>query len=158
VIVSGRLFNLIRRTVSAYGGSEQLADALVTEMGDEFLDSVDARFSALHAEKPPPRNLGMTELEAAMRWCPQAREVTALDKKTQHLGNRYLDGEGDFANPAGCRCIGSYCLAWRWIDPLRGYCGLAGVPRFQPLGEPRRLTNRTPLERPHESLERDLFE
>jgi hypothetical protein len=89
-----------------------------------------------------------------------AREVTPTGKgkKDAAIGNRYLDGDGqdDYANPAGCRCIGSMCLAWRWSDDLRGYCGLAGPVTYQPVGEPRRIPNRAPLRRPHESLARDL--
>ena len=49
-------------------------------------------------------------------------------------------------------------MSWRWLDPTRGYCGMAGRPTYQPLGEPRRLPNRTPLERPTASEQRDLFD
>jgi hypothetical protein len=112
-------------------------------------------------DPPPPRRLGHTELEAAMRWCPHAREATPAGKgpKDAAIGNRYIDRDGsDYANPAGCRCIGSLCMTWRWHDGLRGYCGLAGELRYQPPGEPRRLPNRHPLERPSESLARELFD
>jgi hypothetical protein len=157
------IFNDIRNTVSEHGGSPALADELCTRVGDEIEDAVGERFSQQFREDdPPPRRLGWTELEAAMRWCPHAREHTPVGKGTKDvaIGNRYLDqnGQDDYTNPAGARCIGSMCMSWRWHDALRGYCGLAGEPRFQPLGEPPRLPNRHPLQRPSESLARELFD
>jgi hypothetical protein len=156
---SPAIYNTIRAVVSEFGGSEALADELCTRVGDEIEDAVGERFSQqFREEDPPPRRLGHTEIEASMRACPFAREVIALDgKRERSVGNRYTGPDGgDYANPAGCRCIGSYCMAWRWLDALRGCCGMTERPRYQPLGEPRRLANRTPLERPSESLARDL--
>lgn len=56
-----------------------------------------------------------TEDEAKMKWCPH-----------------------DFINRSNDNCIGSNCMAWRWVSYHRdqdmsnktpqGYCGLAGVP------------------------------
>jgi hypothetical protein len=108
-----------------------------------------------------PHRCGHTELEAAMRWCPHVREVTPVGKgpKDAQIGNRYVDRGGqEYANPAGCCCIAGYCMQWRWLDDLRGYCGLSGKPTYQPIGEPRRLPNRTPLERPTASEQVDLFD
>jgi hypothetical protein len=157
------IYNTIRSVVSEYGGGDKLADELCARLGDEILDAVNAQVSEQYRDDDPPprRGLGLTEVEAAMRWCPHAREATAAGKaKDVAIGNRYLDRErqDDYANPAGCRCIGSYCNAWRWLDDIRGYCGLAGRPHFQPVGEPRRLPNRTPLSRPTASEQRDLFD
>jgi hypothetical protein len=105
--------------------------------------------------------LGHTELEAAMRWCPHVREVTPAGKgpKDAQVGNRYIDRDGSaYNNPAGCACVASYCMQWRWLDDSRSYCGVSGRPTFQPLREPRRLANRTPLERPTTGEQRDLFD
>jgi hypothetical protein len=72
-----------------------------------------------------------SEKEARERWCPFAR-VFVSDCSEPAACNRYGSGE-QFPN---ARCIGSKCMAWRWVpDPDgikpnsgRGYCGLAGVP------------------------------
>ena len=154
------VYNLIRHIVGEFGASDALADDLCSQIGDTIEGAVIDRFHEQFAnDDPPPRRLGMTECEASLRWCPMAREVVSLGKKDAGIGNRYLDERGaDYANPAGARCIGSYCTAWRWHDATRGYCGLAGRPTYQPIGEPRRLANRTPLERPTASEQRDLFD
>jgi hypothetical protein len=152
------LFSLIRDVVDEFGGSDRLANELCDRVGEQFLDAVTDQ-AREYREEDPSRRLGMTELEAAMRWCPFSCEVVDLGKKDHELGNRYLDSDGsDYANPAGSRCIGSICLMWRWSDPFRGYCGLAGRPSYRPLGEPRRLPNRTPLPRPSASEQADLFD
>ena len=154
------LFNTIRAVVNEFGGADELANALVDRIGDDFLDALQDQQSE-YRDDNPPRRLGHTELEAAMRWCPHVREVTPAGKgrKDAAIGNRYRDDDGtEYANPAGCCCIGSVCMAWHWLDATRGYCGLAGKPTYQPLGEPRPLTNRTPLERPTASEQIDLFD
>ena len=68
----------------------------------------------------------MTEDEAKTKWCP-----FAIEASFNRVGiNRNL--EGDPITP----CIGSSCMAWRWIDGepsitgkpksmCEGYCGLA---------------------------------
>lgn len=75
----------------------------------------------------------MTEEEAKTKWCPFSRFYS-----TTGAFNRSGDGI-DRAS----KCIGSGCMAWRWIkDPVtdlfthgkelpdykgeHGYCGLAG--------------------------------
>jgi hypothetical protein len=83
----------------------------------------------------------MTEEEAKTKWCPHVRY---MGSNLQECGaNRWKQilpvEEPDALNPVACRCIGSACMAWRWIgdefmDALdsskapRGYCGLAGKP------------------------------
>src|SRR5262245_41761077 len=155
------IFNTIRDLVSKHGGSNELANELCDRVGDDFLDAVDAQFAEQYPEEDPPHRLGHTELEAAMRWRPFAREVTPVGKnrKDAAIGNRYVDGDGtEYNNPSGCACSGSYCMQWRWTDSLRGYCGLAGRPHFQPINEPRRFPNRKPLARPTASEQLDLFD
>jgi hypothetical protein len=155
------LFNTIRRVVDEFGSTPELASALCTEVGDEFLAAVHNQVREQTGDEPAPRRLGHTELEAHMRWCSFAREVTPVGKgpKDAAIGNRYLDRNGsEYANPAGCACIASYCMSWRWLDDLRGHCGLAGQPTFQPMREPRQFVNRTPLERPTASEQVDLFD
>jgi hypothetical protein len=132
-----------------------------TEVGELLNEAVnDAVREHVGEGAPTPRQsrLGMTEAQAALRWCPMAREVIETDnKKTHGIGNRYLDNNGgDYTNPAGSRCIGSMCLCWRWDSERRGHCGLAGRVHYQPPGEPRRIPNRTPLSRPDENLAKDL--
>jgi hypothetical protein len=81
----------------------------------------------------------MTEDEAKAKWCPAFRG-------NDHGVNRPLDLD---TNAMMGRCIGSACMAWRWIEdaefraradrafdrdgtrlmPDRGYCGLAGAPQ-----------------------------
>jgi hypothetical protein len=160
--MTAALYNTIRHVVGEHGGSDNLANELYDRIGDDFHDAVGQQVRESYAiDEDPPRKLGHTELEASMRWCPLARQVTPVGKgkKDAQIGNRYLDADGaDYANPAGCRCTGSYCMSWRWLDSLRGNCGLAGRPHFQPINEPRRLPNRTPLPRPTASEQFDLFD
>lgn len=76
----------------------------------------------------------MTEDEAKTKWCPFARvNTTAEDSVTGRVtginggGNRMLTGTGFHDNPAQARCLGSTCMAWRWLEIGRlGYCGIAG--------------------------------
>lgn len=77
----------------------------------------------------------MTEDEAKTKWCPFVR-IMALDPRSG--GNPSINRH-DYNN---FNCIGSTCMAWRWIDGRwverrlvegsriepAGYCGLAGRP------------------------------
>jgi len=155
------LFNLIRDVVDRHGKADELANDLCDQVGELWSDAVIDRDREYRDDVTPARRLGHTELEAVMRWCPHVREVTPVGKgpKDVAIGNRYIDRDGEsYGNPAGCCCIASYCMAWRWLDDLRGYCGLTERPRFQPVSEPRRLPHRTPLPRPTASEQRDLFD
>jgi len=147
----------IHRVIAGLGVDGKVVDQLCAEVGellneavnDAVREHVDEGASALRSQR-----LGLTENQAAMRWCPMVREV--IDE-AHAVGNRYQDISGDScANPVGSRCIGSMCLSWRWDSERRGHCGLAGPITYQPLGEPRRIPDRTPLPRPHESLAQDL--
>jgi hypothetical protein len=159
--MSATIYNAIRDVIESYGGGDAAVRAVCDVVDDEIAAAVRDQMAEYRPEDRLPSPVGLTETEAAARWCPFAREVTPVGKgkKDAAIGNRYLDSDGsDFANPAGCRCIASYCLAWRWFDDLRGYCGLAGKPAFQPMREPRRLPNRTPLKRPTAAEQVDLFD
>ena len=104
--MSTPIYNSIRTVVDTHGGGEALARALCDVVGDEIAAATQDALSG-YREDPPPSRLGHTELEAALRWCPQAREVTPVGKgpKDVAIGNRYLDKNGcEYANPAGCSC------------------------------------------------------
>jgi hypothetical protein len=79
---------------------------------------------------------GLTEAEAKKRWCPFAR---APGNYAYGLPTNNRNERG--GPTARAKCIGSDCMAWRWIDaevefqrtgthqPTNtGYCGLAGKP------------------------------
>lgn len=67
----------------------------------------------------------LTEAEATMKWCPDARR-----RHLEASSNR--DAGGTFNQDAAC--IASRCMAWRWLKGSeqagtgRGYCGRAGRP------------------------------
>lgn len=86
----------------------------------------------------------LTEDQARVKWCPMARVAPEGD---QNVWNRSRIDVGAQENVhqrpdrvvAMSRCIGSDCMAWRWLDPAsdpavvpesarRGFCGLAGRP------------------------------
>jgi hypothetical protein len=153
------LFNTVRTVLSENGVSETIADALTARLGDDFLDAVNDQPRESFQIDDPPRRVGMTETQASMRWCPMAREIVANGtNRNVGMGNRYQAEGGDYANPAGCRCIASACMFWRWANPRLGYCGLAGTITYQPANEPRNHVNRSPLERPNPGLAHDLLD
>jgi hypothetical protein len=155
-MINRRLYNQVADAVRAHSGSENQVEAVFTlvcdeieslaaDRVDELLNSSEERLSNVYdpaVDEPP----GHTEAEAAQRWCPFTREVTPIgkSKKDAAIGNRYLTERDDFPNPAGCRCIASHCMAWRWTSVDRGRCGLAGPVELMPAAEPRRLHNRVP--------------
>jgi hypothetical protein len=64
----------------------------------------------------------MTEEEAKTKWCPFARVIALTENgREHHAGNRvreHNDGGISFRddfNPRSARCIGSACMAWRWL-------------------------------------------
>lgn len=69
------------------------------------------------------------EKEAMKKWCPFVRHFSASAEGASGSFNRYDSGkpvDGSF-------CLGSECMAWRWITAAYaeeggqlGYCGLAG--------------------------------
>jgi hypothetical protein len=89
------LFNTIRRVVDEFGGPPELASALCTEIGEEFLAAVyDQARESFQLDEQPHGRLGMTEVEASLRWCPHVREHTPVGKGTKDvaIGNRYQSG------------------------------------------------------------------
>lgn len=73
----------------------------------------------------------MTEKEAAEKWCPHVRQSDGPDVPVFNRGvkgNAHNDHENN--RGALCNCIGSACMAWRWVwgDNKKGFCGLAGRP------------------------------
>lgn len=73
----------------------------------------------------------MTEDEAKLLWCPEAR-VSLYHRSTDaNRMVRYGSGEGSEDHQAflkETRCLGSGCMAWRWSNRATGYCGKAGKP------------------------------
>ena len=72
----------------------------------------------------------MTEDEAKTKWCPFV-QITAESDDYIPQTNRF-----EVASKGGTRCIGSACMAFRWVDKqdwetikdAKVYCGLAGKP------------------------------
>ena len=73
----------------------------------------------------------LTEKEAKTRWCPEARMLP--NAPGYGAGNRFAEDPHPIFM-AETRCIGSACMAWRWLaesrgfSSTRGYCGKAGEP------------------------------
>ncbi len=80
----------------------------------------------------------MTEDEAKTKWCPFVRYKFAIlsDASAFNRGGHERDAENT-------RCIGSACMAWRWVEKnvynnqgdligervtTYGHCGLASAP------------------------------
>lgn len=76
----------------------------------------------------------LKEEDVLDKWCPYSRRY--------HSSGSYNRSQNIQDIPEGTRCVGSRCMAWRWVqDPLvtfvangkptttiseYGYCGLAG--------------------------------
>ena len=87
--------------------------------------------------------MGLTEDEAKTKWCPFAR--IAFESGST---NRAVVFDRASFDPKMDRCVGSACMAWRWVfidksthertedgvrgeidmDYTRGHCGLSGKP------------------------------
>jgi hypothetical protein len=87
----------------------------------------------------------LSEKEARERWCPFARVSGDDGKGSLTPGcNRIYSRDADSRRAIGDgqqnKCVGSACMAWRWLpDPNgikpncgRGYCGLAGAAGVKP--------------------------
>jgi hypothetical protein len=76
----------------------------------------------------------LTEEEAKLRWCPEARVAMTAGM----AANRTAFGKG-YANIfEETRCLGSGCMLWRWQSLFRdgnseatGFCGLSSHRRFE---------------------------
>jgi hypothetical protein len=130
-------------------------ESLAADRVDERLHQPGDLMADTRNSTPDVNHLGHTEVEAGQRWCPHVREVTPVGKgkKDVAVGNRFMTMKDDYVNPAGARCIGSHCMAWRWTSEDRGHCGLAGPVLMMPAGEPRQLHDRVPPARTY-----DLFD
>jgi hypothetical protein len=159
-MINHTLYQQIADAVRAHSGSEELVEAVFAVTCDE-VESLAANRADEQLrqsdERPTIVSSDHTEDEAGQRWCPHAREATPVGKgkKDVAIGNRYMTMNDDYPNPAGCRCIASHCMAWRWSSADRGHCGLAGPVVVMAAGEPRRLRNRMPPARV--SPEHDLL-
>lgn len=79
----------------------------------------------------------LSEREAKQRWCPFVRYTSVRGSGI----NRWTDAGDENFNPNATRCLGSECMAWRWVEQpgpqppnaperdSRGWCGLAGDAR-----------------------------
>lgn len=74
----------------------------------------------------------VTEEEAKTKWCPESRTGMYAGSGGVAVNRHCADEVRDET-----RCIGSACMAWRFIypsaptalaTPLKGYCGKAGEP------------------------------
>lgn len=63
----------------------------------------------------------MTEEQARERWCPMVRHTAGNDENAAF--NRNTEWP-----KVNLNCVASECMAWRWTDAARGYCGLVGKP------------------------------
>ena len=78
----------------------------------------------------------MTEDEAITKWCPMAR--VAEEDASGATGPAFNRYDGGDCSAKSALCIGSQCMAWRWLrvhefshgDKRRGYCGAFG--RLEP--------------------------
>jgi len=71
----------------------------------------------------------MTEKEACLRWCPfAASRVVVTPAAGMDRGVVTVMHRDPAAIEVDTRCLGSNCMAWRWVKPGDGYCGLAGKP------------------------------
>jgi hypothetical protein len=79
-----------------------------------------------------------TENDAKKQWCPFTRLSVGYGHPASI--NRFVGG-GEMTDSRitdSLNCVGSKCMAWRWVDPAmpgqsghsvnEGYCGLAGKP------------------------------
>lgn len=90
----------------------------------------------------------LSEEEAKMRWCPQARSIG----RSTDVGNNQRTFSGynrDHESGNMPACIASSCMFWRWseekkirdidlvtsdvvdLPPRRGYCGIADKPEHE---------------------------
>lgn len=56
----------------------------------------------------------ITEAEAKTKWCPLAR--TPIDAPDGLITGFIPANRSERGLPASCLCIGSACMAWRWIE------------------------------------------
>ena len=84
----------------------------------------------------------ITEEEASNKWCPfvQVADIPTIGRLATNRVNVVEDfrpGSPSAQNLS--RCLGSQCMAWRWLNgdglfsgqtdvKVRGFCGLAGSP------------------------------
>lgn len=67
----------------------------------------------------------ISERQAAKRWCPFAMNALIEQSGTGSSTAVSVNRGHDLDN----KCLGSMCMAWRWVDGKRelGYCGLASA-------------------------------
>ena len=69
--------------------------------------------------------------EASKVWCPFS-SVVGFDRERM-LKDPLPGFDIDWKPSTASFCLGSKCMAWRWVDDDSGtgYCGLAGKPRLK---------------------------
>jgi hypothetical protein len=144
-----RLYQLVADVIRRHSGGEDLVDEVLALVLNEVESFAAARVEEVFDTARIPFDsdrVGHTEEQAGQRWCPFVRETVPLGKGKRDvaIGNRYSTDKDDYTNPAGCRCVASHCMAWRWVTELHGFCGLAGSVGPMPRAEPRNLTSRKP--------------
>ncbi len=70
----------------------------------------------------------VTEEEAGSKWCPFAQAVLITGQDGVSQSHNRIQDEDTVRVPRACRCAGSACMGWVWVDgeghPKRkGTCG-----------------------------------
>ena len=71
------------------------------------------------------------ESDAEAKWCPFSRVLSTQGVHNRVPRDQRQDREAVEALVNAALCMGSACMAWRWVDPENsdeGYCGLVPNP------------------------------
>ena len=70
----------------------------------------------------------MNESEAKTKWCPFARAATQPDPDIFPDARAVTINRNDVGqDDLRCRCLGSSCMAWRWLPEATGKSGRCGM-------------------------------
>ena len=71
-----------------------------------------------------------SEAVAKTMWCPEIRIQPTKQEDTESLLGKFISNRNEHSDEPNFSsyCIASECMAWRWFDGRKGYCGKAGKP------------------------------